>query len=79
MNNWADGKRFLFEDIVIYALVISIAICWDFIVNLAMACSLYAPAHELVHPYHIGTGQWIIIAICAAQLIRKLKDWEYWK
>ena len=78
-KEWADAKRYLFEDIVVYSAILAIDLIFDWIVNILLVTHVYSTTHETVHAYQIGAFQAFIGVFCIVQLVRKWIDYRYWK
>lgn len=70
-----DTKKFLLEDIILYAGVISVDLVWDFIQNICHATGLQPTST----PYHFGTYQAIVLVFSLIQLVRKVNQLRYYK
>lgn len=78
MTNWGDGKRFLFEDIVLYVLLLLLALSWDYCVNFLSGMGISLFTHELYHPASFGKGQLVLVLFSTIQLFRKLSAFKYY-
>jgi len=78
MKSWSDGKKFLFEDLVVYISVFACNIAADHLFNLGIALGLLVDRSQSTHPYSLGALQIGILAFCAVQIARKLSQWRYW-
>ena len=75
MTNWADAKKFIFEDILVYSAIIVINVFYDPMRQFLYMTGLQGQSHPLT----FGVFQFFIFAFCIMQLIRKAIHWQYWK
>jgi len=74
MRSWSDGQKFIFEEIVIYTLVLLCALLSDYLANLLYAFDLLA----MPQPYSFGVLQIGISFTFGALLLRKLDHARYY-
>ena len=86
MNDWSDGKRFLFDHIADSCLYGAMFLCGAFldsILNLLRALGLHmVPGEVTYHPYEIGKYQMALLILSGVQILRliqKLNEWRYYK
>lgn len=74
MKNWGDGKKFLFEDIVVYSGVIICDLLYDVFANFLYAVNLRAAGI----PYNFGYEQSFVFFAFLLLLVRKINQWRYY-
>lgn len=86
MNNWSDGKKFLFDhifDSVLYGAMLFVGAFLDPLLNLLHSCGFNVVPHEVAgHDYSLGKFQIVLIVLGAFKIVRlfqKLREWEYYK
>lgn len=80
MTGIGDAKRFLLEDMFIYAGFFIFVSSFDLLVNLGIALNLYKSLHNPQgFPYSFGLGQTAAMIFSAIQFFRKLSDFRYYK
>lgn len=85
MNDWSDGKRFLFDhifDSVVFGAMLLLGLFLDPLLNLLYSCGVSLVPHEAaVHPFEFGRYQVILLVVGAlkvARLGQKLIQWRYY-
>lgn len=74
MDDWGDGKRFLFEDIITYATILVVDLGFDCFYNLGHAIGI---CHDF-RVVSIGSLQIGIAFVFSLLLVRKLDQWRYY-
>ena len=74
MKAWGDGKKFIFEDLVIYGTVILGDLGYDLFANFMHAVNLRGTGT----PYHFGYEQTFILFAFGVLLARKVSQWKYY-
>lgn len=75
MRNWGDAKRFIFEDMCLYGLVLVFDLGYDVFFNLACAGGLL----ERTRPVGLGVAQCSVAVFFTLLLLRKISQWQYYK
>ena len=74
LKGWSDGKKFIFEDLIFYGLVLVVGSCLDIFMNAYHL--LFNPG--LRHPYSFGVFQIALLIIGTIQLLRAWDRWKYY-
>ena len=80
--DWGDAKKFLFEDILVYAGALVLDVFLDPLINMGRDFNwhFFKNPHELLgHPFHFGVVQTILLIFVVIQLVRKWDVWRYYK
>lgn len=73
-KSWSDGKKFVFEAVLLYGAALTAFILLDPFINL-----FYLVFHSgLHHPVGYGKIQVIGIIVSSIQLIRNLDRWRFY-
>lgn len=75
MRNWGDGKRFIFEDLVVYSGVILSNFGHDLIFNFLHSLGILSTRV----PLHIGWAQSLVGSFFIVLLVRKFMQWRYYE
>lgn len=70
-----DAQKFIFEDILLYSVVLTGDLTWDFFQNIFHAAGLIMQPV----PYLFGVYQVAVAVFCAVQLSRKINHWRYYR